>query len=124
LSTFTSPLIVKIHTLRPQEREIFVPFTYITNAGSSIVVPKGFFTNFASTPKFLWFILPPLDHYGKAAVVHDYLYRSVDVKYSRSEADLILKEACEVLKVKPWKTFTLYWGVRLFGWWAWNRHRN
>jgi len=124
MSSFTSPLIVKIHTKNPQEREIFVPFTYITNAGDTIVIPKGFFTNLASTPKALWFILPPLDHYGKAAVVHDYLYRTANVEYSRAEADLILKEACEVLKVKPWKIFTLYWGVRLFGWWSWNRHRN
>ena len=39
-----------------------------------IVVPKGFITDFASSPKILWPILPPRGEYGKAAVIHDYCY--------------------------------------------------
>jgi len=123
MSTFTTPLIVKIHTKNPQERELYMPFTYITNNGDTITVPKGFFTNFASTPKFLWPILPPLDHYGKAAVVHDFLYRTPEFGYTKHDADLILKEACNVLNVKSWKVFLLYYAVKLFGFHAWNKHR-
>jgi len=115
LSSFTSPLIVKIHTHKPREREMFVPFTYITNAGDSIVIPKGFFTDFASSPRLLWALVPPLGTYGKAAVVHDYLYRTPGLKYTRKESDNILREACTVLKVKPYKIAMLYWAVRLFG---------
>jgi len=123
MSSFTTPLIVKIHTDKPQEREIFTPFKYITESGDEIIVHKGFFTNFASTPRILWFILPPLDHYGKAAVIHDYLYRTPTSPYTKKEADNILKEACAVLKVKKWKIWILYQSVNLFGFHAWNKYR-
>jgi len=123
MSSFTTPLIVKIHVKNPQEREIYVPFTYVTNDGRTITAPKGFFTNFASTPKFLWEFLPPLDHYGKAAVIHDYLYRTPGLGYTKAESDLILKEACENLGVKKWKIDALYYAVKLFGFHAWNKQR-
>lgn len=39
-----------------------------------IRVPAGFVTDFASIPRAFWVVLPPTGKYGKAAVVHDYLY--------------------------------------------------
>ncbi|RMG38281.1 MAG: DUF1353 domain-containing protein [Methanobacteriota archaeon] len=123
MSSFTSPLIVRIHTKKPRERELYVPFSYVTNADDKITVPKGFFTNFASTPRILWPILPPLDHYGKAAVVHDFLYRTTNHPYTRKQADDIFREACEVLGVKKWKIILMYYTLRLFGWHAWNKYR-
>jgi len=123
MSSFTSPLIVKIHTKNPQERELYAPFTYVTNKGDKITVPKGFFTNFASVPRGLWWAMPPLDTYGKAAVIHDYLYRTPGLGYTRKEADDILKEACQVLGVSPIKINILYSAVRTFGWRAWNKWR-
>jgi len=123
MSSFTSPLIVKIHVDKPQERELYVPFTYVTNKGDKITVPKGFMTNFASVPRILWPILPPLDRYGKAAVVHDYLYRTSGLNYTRKQADGIFLEACDVLKVERWKSRAMYWAIRLLGWHAWNKWR-
>ena len=123
MSSFTTPLIVKIHVDNPQEREIYAPFTYVTHGRRMITVPKGFFTNFASTPRILWSVLPPLDHYGKATVLHDYLYRTPELGYTKEEADLLLKEACEVLGVKRWKINALYYAVKYFGFHAWNKHR-
>ncbi len=61
--------------------------------------------------------LPKSGTYGKAAVVHDYLYQT-HVK-TRKEADNIFREAMGVLKVKKWRIFLMYWAVRLFGWLAW-----
>ena len=124
MSSFITPLVVKIHTKNPRERELFLPFTYITKSGDKITVPAGFFTNFASVPRILWGILPQLDHYGKAAVIHDYLYRTPNLQYTRKQADNILKDACEDLNVKPWKTWALYSAVRLFGWHAWGKTRD
>ena len=39
-----------------------------------IVVPAGFVTDFASTPRALWSVIPPTGRYQLAAVVHDFLY--------------------------------------------------
>jgi len=91
------------------------PFEYYRTGREHIryIVPAGFVTDFASVPRILWPILPPYGRYGKAAVLHDYLYRSGIVE--RYEADLIFKEAMEVLGVAKWKMTLLYWGVRFFG---------
>ena len=40
-----------------------------------VVVPKGFRTDLASSPRILWPILPPFGRWSAAAVLHDYLYR-------------------------------------------------
>jgi hypothetical protein len=41
---------------------------------TSIVVPRGFVTDLASTPPELWSIYPPFGKYLSAAILHDYLY--------------------------------------------------
>lgn len=40
----------------------------------SVRVPKGFVSDLASVPPFLWGKYPPIGRYAYAAVVHDYLY--------------------------------------------------
>ncbi len=120
---FTTTLVVQIHTNHPQEREIYLPFSYTCASGYVIDVPVDFFTNFASVPRFLWWLLPPLDHYGKATVIHDYLYRVPMHGINKDFADLTLREACKELKVKRWKYELLYYSVKFFGFHAWNKHR-
>jgi hypothetical protein len=47
----------------------------IGNSGVFIVVLAGFVTDFASIPQGLWtFGLTPTGSYGRAAIIHDYLY--------------------------------------------------
>lgn len=42
--------------------------------GNTVIVPKGFRTDFASVPRIFWGIFPPATgRYIRAAVVHDYL---------------------------------------------------
>lgn len=36
-------------------------------------IPKGYVTDFASVPKFLWSILPPLGRHNLAALLHDWM---------------------------------------------------
>ena len=40
---------------------------------------------------------------------------------TRKWADHIFLEAMGVLGVAPWRRRLMYWGVRLFGWLAWNQ---
>src|SRR5262245_46141191 len=50
-----------------------------------VVVPAGFVTDFASTPRALWSVVPPTGRYQLAAVVHDFLYW--DQGCAREQAD-------------------------------------
>jgi hypothetical protein len=37
--------------------------------------------------------------------------------------DKVFLEGMEVLKVKKWKRYTMFWAVVLFGGYAWYKHR-
>lgn len=81
-----------------------------------VIIPKGFVTDFASTPRFLYPLFPPIGIYNKAAIVHDYLYsKDCSLKVSRFEADLFFLQAMEVLGVKKWKRIAMFFAVRIFG---------
>ena len=82
-----------------------------------ITVPKGFETNLASTPRFLWAILPPFGRYTQASVIHDYLYYSHE--FIRSVSDRIFYELMLRYGTYKWKAKLMFWAVRLFGRFAW-----
>ena len=100
------------------------PFVYAVGelgGNDSITVPAGFITDFASVPRLFWRLFPPWGKYGKAAVLHDYLYHKQ--RRSRREADAIFLEAMGVLGV-PWLSREMmYAAVRAFGWAAWRSNR-
>jgi len=131
---------------------VLAPFDYAVGAanGSTIVhVPVGFQTDFASIPRVFWPFIPPNGWYGKAAVLHDFLYRYGkigDMVIDRKYADDVLNEAMCVLRAAwvlehgatksgypqcPRGEFRsllerqiIYWGVRLGGWATWNGYRS
>ena len=112
MSSFTSPLIgswddnMTLFTLTE-------PFTYYDSNGIHYTVPTGFNTDFASIPNPLKLILSPIGRYGKASVLHDFLYATGSV--SRAKADSIFLEAMEVLKVRYLERYAMYYAVRAFG---------
>ena len=83
---------------------------------TTIVVPEGFVTDFASTPRLLYPIFPPIGIYNKAAMVHDFLYsKECPIAIKRAQADLFFLQAMVVLKVPKWKRELMYFAVKLFG---------
>lgn len=115
------------------------PFDYHLGSPTGldfVRIPAGFLTDFASVPRFFWRIFPPTGQYGKAAVVHDWLYqnRVVIVEWpdghkttrlvERSEADGVLYEAMGVLGVDRFTRWGIYAGVRVGGWVAWRKYRS
>lgn len=124
MSSFTSPLIVC--PLNDGRRwRLFKEFTY--HVGSkysrdSIHVPANSITDFASVPRIFWALLPPWSTYGKAAVLHDYIYQSHC--RTREEADRIFYEAMLVNGTGRWKARVMYLAVRWFGWLAWKGKGN
>lgn len=91
-------------------------------------VPAAFVTDFASIPRLIQFILSPtagiVSDYGRAAVIHDWLYRhgaGMTPPVSRRDADQVFYDAmlCEDVL---WPTRFLMWlAVRLFGWTAYKK---
>lgn len=81
-----------------------------------VVVPEGFITDFASTPRWIYPLLPPVGIYNKAVILHDYLYDvSCTLDLTRAQADKFLLQALEVLGVSRLKRSLLYLGVRVGG---------
>ena len=94
------------------------PLEYdIAETGAVITVPKGFVTDFASTPSIVWIFLPPWGEYGPPSVVHDYLYWDQGCK--REEADAIYMIAMKEAGVGSIRRFFIDTGVWLFGSWGW-----
>ena len=91
------------------------------NSGDRIVVKKGFVTDFASTPKVLWGVYPPLGKYSASAIIHDFLLK--EGKRTRHEADRIFYESMGVLGIGKVQRYTLYAGVRLGTLGSWLRKK-
>jgi len=96
-------------------------FKYITNAGDAIDIDEGLETDLASTPRIVWNIYPPFGLYTGAAVVHDDLYTKGI--FTRAQSDGILLEAMQTEGVSYITQHIIYAAVRMFGWVAWNKHR-
>lgn len=119
MAKFEDPL--EVLYLDGRNWQLVEGFDYDTNIalphGTHISIPDGFQTDFASIPQIFWNILPPTGKYGKAAVVHDYLYRTPG-QATRGQADSVLMEAMTVLRVNWATRHTIYWGVRAGGHWS------
>jgi hypothetical protein len=90
----------------------------VGNSAFTIVVPKGFVTDFASIPQPFWALgLSPNGTYSRAAIVHDYLYWSQGC--SRLQADNILVIAMKESNVEAPTRAAIFDGVRLGGSRAW-----
>lgn len=133
MAGFLTPLITEY--INGCQWRVFEPFEFCLGAADGperIIIPVGFITDFASIPRLLWPVLPPTGRYGKAAVIHDWLYQKRIIEIpglpgfrlcDRAEADHILLEGMQVLTVN-WPTrSTVYSGVRVGGWYPWGKYR-
>ena len=128
--TFQRPLVVEL--LDGKRWRLANSFQYITRvfgAKVSISIKADFETDFASIPKFLWF-LPYWAKYSKASIIHDWLYRFKSINgrpITRKEADLVFYEAMlrawRNHKSGPLVAWLEYTSVRLFGWLAWRKKK-
>ena len=118
MSNFFTPL--RLEYLDGRRWQLLEPFGYrVDGARDSIRVPKGFVTDFASIPRWLWWLYPPTGRWGRAAVLHDWLY--CKATRPRKACDDVFLEAMRVLGV-PWhRRYLMFLAVRLFGGRAYHR---
>lgn len=124
MSLFTEPLAVEITTRKKRGRvvaRVLRGFSYYDKNGAVYVVPPGFETDFASSPRWLWPIIPPLGSYAKAAVLHDFLYTYHRV--SRADADRMFRDGARLLGVNVAVSALLWVSVRMFGARGWKKDR-
>lgn len=127
MSSFTTPLIVSPMS-NGHDWKLLSPFTYHIGTKFSreyIKIPRGFITDFASIPRFFWF-LPDWATYNKGPIPHDFLYKYKKLNgkpITRKRADDIFLEAMLVdfrnHKCGKIVAYIEYYAVRLFAWFAW-----
>jgi hypothetical protein len=79
-----------------------------------IRVPSGFMCDGASVPAIAKPIFNNGVRYLRAAIIHDYCYRTG--KVPRIEADAVFKKVLREDGVTPLKAYLMWLGVRSFGW--------
>lgn len=95
------------------------PMTWrIGDTDLSITVPRGFVTDMASVPQPMWSLgLTPTGRYGRAAIVHDYLYWAQGC--TRSQSDRLMLKAMQESGVDAATIDTIHAGLSLGGGPAW-----
>ncbi len=88
---------------------------YVTKTNKVIIVPAGMYTDFASIPKGLRWMISRVGKHGKAAVVHDYLCDQCNIGIgTRKDADKIFLWAMKELGVGFVKRRVMYSAVRAY----------
>lgn len=85
---------------------------------SSVEVPAGFVTDFASIPRVFWSLLRPDAEYTYPAIIHDYLYWMQE--RPREVADNIFRLAMEDFKIETITATAIFKAIRAGGGSAWN----
>ncbi len=99
---------------------------HIKSFKRTFAIPKGFKTDLASIPKFMWWFIAPTD-WGilVPAILHDWLYTDRlyrEKKYKQREiADKLFREKMKDFGLGIIRRNLAYLAVRLFGWVAWNK---
>jgi len=95
--------------------------------GFSMRIPKGFVTDRASVPRFLWPIISPADCGAVAPICHDHLYQAggfasgLVEPFPRRKVDRLFRMLMQLEMVYGWRRWAAFWAVRLFGWAAWHK---
>jgi hypothetical protein len=104
--------------------------SYLTMVGETSTVKAGFVYDFASIPRWLFWLYPPAGDgsncYGVAATFHDWLYAHRKIggrEITRKEADDLFKEIMLYIGVSEHIAALMYRAVRMFGWMPWGRRK-
>lgn len=92
-------------------------------SGRKFEVPKGYWFDGASVPRFLWSIASPTGKAFEAACLHDWLYdtRGSHYKLTRKQVDIIFLQHMEKDRVSCLQRYMYYLGVRIFGGYYWQK---
>jgi hypothetical protein len=91
-----------------------------TIGGERVCVPEGFVSDGASVPRWFWRMLPPFGLYLRAAILHDWLYRSGWC--SKREADRLLWIIAKRDGTPLWQRLLIRTGLAIGGGFTWRKY--
>lgn len=97
-------------------------YSWDVMTGSTITVPEGFVTDYASIPAAAQLIIPKNGPYSRAAIIHDYLYWRGDEVCTKTQADKIMYLGMWEQGADKDDRDTIYAQLQNFGAPAWNEN--
>ena len=92
-----------------------------------IEVPSMFMTDYASTPRPLWWFIRPWGKHGMATVIHDWLYWEQKIpewdNLQKNDVEKIFHKCLIKSEVGSVKARLMYLAVKWFGKGAWNGNK-
>lgn len=110
---------LRVEEIAPGTWRLLDELAYASASGLLVEVPAGFETDFASVPRLPLAYLLAGGIGDRAAVIHDYFYRTTPHTVTRAEADAIFHEALIAADVAPWRAYLMWLAVRLGGASSW-----
>lgn len=112
------PILIPINGNKFQ---LVADYSVKLTTGETVLIYKGYQTNGADIPRFLWRLYPPFSpEYMPAVVVHDYLCDLADEKTDKKErkmaflfADKAFNDILKQLNISKIKVSLFYNAVRL-----------
>jgi len=121
---------LRLEAVPPNKWKVIDHYAYrtlVTGQPETINVPYGFINDLASIPRILRILIPVNGRHRGAAVIHDWLYKQrgliPGMRLTRKQCDQIFLEAMAVAEVSRWKRYSMYRGVRAFGWAFWRKQQ-
>ena len=106
---------IDVRQVSAREWQLLSPLTYV-GRDETFVVPAGFLTDFASVPKFMWWLVGPYGVFLRAALVHDFLWaESRAGRFRKCHADGIFRRIMRESGVGVAQRWFMWATVRLAG---------
>jgi hypothetical protein len=122
---FTSRNDLLVRTRDGRNVTLQEPLEFVTAAGVRYRVPAGATSDGLSTPREVWFSIPPFGTAWLAGVLHDAAYRDalerqqgaewVKAGLSKTDSDALLLEGMQTLGVDTLEMQTIYRAVCISG---------
>ncbi len=95
------------------------PLTVELSNGKIINIPKGFYYDMSTVPKWLWSIIRPFNDGLFGYLVHDRLYIIKNHNLTRKECDKEMLFWTNITNKNKFDNYLRYFFVRLLGWLVW-----
>jgi len=91
--------------------------------GTVICIPDNYVWDLASTPRFLWWLVPPDSDAEIAFLIHDYLYENKIGNRKFADKEMLIwstkTNGTKNISLKNIDNYIRYYAVKLFGRKAW-----
>lgn len=95
------------------------PLTVLLSNDKIINIPKGFYYDMSTVPKWLWSIVRPYNDGLFGYLIHDRLYVIRNHNMTRKECDKEMLYWTNITNKNKFDNYLRYYFVRLFGWLVW-----